>query len=115
MKLKRLSIYAVLIMVALSLTILPGIANATVDVSSAQIVRSGYYPGAAGCGYMVKLVDQAGSPAWSGGRQFYLSSNLGNTGVATLLTAYSLGKTVWVRIAGAAEAGSLITIIYIND
>ena len=115
MKLKRLSICAMLIMVALSLGILPGMANATVDVASAQIVKAGYYPGAAGSGFVVQLVDKAGSPAWSGIRQFYLSTELGNEGYAILLTAYSLGKTIWVRIAGTAEPGSLISIIYIND
>jgi len=115
MKLKRLSIYAVLIIVALSLAILPGIANATVDVASAQIVKTGYYPGAAGSGFVVQLVDQAVSPAWPGARQFYLSTELGNEGYAILLTAYSLGKKIWVRIAGTAEPGSLISIIYSND
>ena len=115
MKLKRLPIYAMLIMVALSLAILPGIANATVDVASAQIVRTGYHPGVGGSGFMVQLDDLSGNPAWPGIRQFYLSTELGNQGYATLLTAYSLGKTVWVRIAGNAESGSLISIIYIND
>jgi hypothetical protein len=43
-----------------------------------------------------------------------LSSELGNQGLAVLLTAYSLGETVWVRIAGDASSGSLITIIFMN-
>ena len=115
MKLRRLSIYVMPIMAVLSLAILPGIANATVDVSSAQIVKTGYYPGAAGSGFVIQLVDKSASPAWSGPRQFYLSTDLGNEGYAIILTAYSMGKTVWVRIGGNAEPGSLISIIYIND
>jgi hypothetical protein len=43
-----------------------------------------------------------------------LSSDLGNQGQAIFLAAYSLGETVWVRIAGDASAGSLITIIFMN-
>ena len=115
MKMKRLSIYSILIMMALSLINLPSIANATVDVASAQIVKTGLYPGAAGSGFVVQLIDKSANPAWSGARQFYLSTELGNEGYAVLLTAYSMGKTVWVRIAGNAEPGSLISIIYIND
>ncbi len=112
---KRLPLYAMLIMGALSLVIVPGIANATVDVRSAKIIKAGYYPGAPESGIMVQLADQAGSPAWAGTRQFYLSEDLGNKGFATLLSAFSLGKTVWVRIAGSAEPGSLISIIYVNE
>ena len=63
MKLKRLSIYAVLIIVALSLTILPGKANATVSVASAQIVRVGAQGGVPDI--MVRLV--TGVPAYHRG------------------------------------------------
>ncbi len=48
-------------------------------------------------------------------RQFYLDNSILNQGLATLLTAYSMNKTVWVRIESTtAAANSLITIIYIN-
>jgi len=94
-----------------SLMIIPSIANA-LDASNTQIMRIGADPRFEGA--MVQL-DDLTDQGWTGVRQFYLSSTLGNQGLATLLTAYSLGKTVWVRIAGTGEPGSLIQIIFIND
>lgn len=66
-------------------------------------------------GPMVMLVDVGGSPAWTGPRQFYLSAELGNAGLATLLTAVALDQAVFVRIAdpNAAET-SLISIIFLS-
>jgi len=116
MKLKNLSISTVLIIVALSLIILPLKANASVDCAVAKISRIGMYPGAFGTkGIMVQLIDQAPTPSWPGARTFYLSDTVGNEGYAALLTAYSMGKTLWVRIAGDASPGSLIIILHIND
>ena len=59
-------------------------------------------------------LDDLSDVNWTGPRQFYLSSTLGKEGLAVLLTAYSLGETVWVRIAGDGSTGSLITIIIMN-
>jgi hypothetical protein len=94
-----------------SLIILPGLASADVTVSVASIIRVGIDPRFDGP--MVQLDDQSDG-AWTGTRQFYLSSTLGNQGLAVLLTAYSLGETVFVRIAGDGSPGSLITIIFVN-
>lgn len=82
------------------------------DVADARIDRIGIDPRFEGA--MVQLVDEADTPAWAGVRQFYLSSTLGDGGLATILTAFSLGENVWVRIAGDAAPGSLITIIFVN-
>ena len=95
-----------------SLMIIPAVANATVDSAKSKIMRVGSDPRFEGA--MVQL-DDLNDTNWTGIRQFYLSSTLGNQGLATLLTAYSLGKTVWVRIPGDGAAGSLIQIIYMND
>ncbi len=95
---------------ALPLVVVPS-AHATVDVPSASITKVGYYPGV---GYMVML-DETSDAHWGGSRQFYLSSSLGKEGFATALTAFSNTQTVWVRIGGTATAGSLISIIYINN
>ena len=117
MKLRILSIF--LIAITLTVLIAPQLACA-VDAAACRIVRLGNRPGS-GSGVMVQLVDtRAGLPSWPDGeegkmRQFYLHPDLGNAGYATLLTAYTLGKTVWVRIADPASTGSLITIVYIND
>lgn len=98
-------------MVITALVTLPAVANA-LDVSSCSIAKIGVDPRFEGA--PVQLVDTSGTN-WTGNRQFYLSSTLGNQGLAVLLTAYSMGKTVWVRIAGDGSAGSLITVIFVND
>ena len=46
-------------------------------------------------------------------RQFYLHPSILNQGLATLLTAYSMNKTVWVQIGGDAEPSSIIEVIYV--
>lgn len=94
-----------------------GTAEASVDVRFAKVERIGPDPRLVtelNSGYMVQLTDTSANPAWPGVRQFYLAADLGNTGVATLLTAFSLGETVWVRIDGNAEVGQRIRIIFVN-
>ncbi len=100
------------LIVAAGWAILSPAAHADVDVFTAKIIRVGIDPRFEGP--MVQLEDVGGSPAWTGVRQFYLSSILGNGGLATMLTAFSLGENVFVRIAGTAESGSLVTIIFVN-
>lgn len=110
---KKLSMVAMVVCVlVLALTMVPSAASA-LDVSIARIVKVGY--NAAMEGATVQLEDMRANPAWTGVRQFYLSAGLGNRGLATLLTAYSLQKTVWVRIEDPGDPGSLISVIYIND
>ncbi len=87
-------------------------ANADIDVAIASIVKIGIDPRFEGP--MVQLIDQAVSPQWTGVRQFYLSATLGNGGLAAMLTAFSLGENVFVRIAGTGQSGSLVTIIFVN-
>ena len=95
-----------------SFMIIPAVANAVVDSADNSIFKVGADPRFEGA--MVQL-DDLTDTKWTGIRQFYLSSNLGNQGLATLLTAYSMNKTLWVRIAGDGSSGSLIEIIFIND
>jgi len=110
---KRNKIFSVVFAMFLvaSLMIIPTAANA-VDAANCAVKRVGADPRFQGA--MVQL-DDLTDTQWTGVRQFYLSSTLGNQGLATLLTSYSLGKTIWVRIAGTAQPGSLIEIIFIND
>ena len=114
MKLKKVTSIVLFCMMVLAsmFVIMPATANADVDVADCTIVRIGVDPRFEGP--PVQLIDNSGSN-WNGARQFYLSSTLGNQGLATLLTAYSLGKTIWVRVAGDGSAGSLITVLFIND
>jgi hypothetical protein len=109
---KAFSTLLVLGMVITALVTLPAIANADVDVTDCTIVKIGADPRFEGA--PIQLIDNSGTH-WTSNRQFYLSSTLGNQGLAVLLTAYSMGKTVWVRIAGDGSSGSLIKIIFVND
>jgi hypothetical protein len=115
MKLKKMSLSIVLIMTALSLLILPATAPAaTYDCASCKITRLGMYPGKFGTtdGFMVQVDDAADK--WTGSMTFYLNDTLGKAGWATVLTAYSLGKTLWLRVVDTTP-GSLITVVHIND
>ncbi len=94
---------------------LPGTASADVDVAIARIDRIGMYFPNTTRGAMVQLTDMSATPKWTGSRQFFLSqASCGKEGLAILLTAFSMEKTVWVRIAGTGEALSLITVVYVN-
>ncbi len=93
----------------------PFAVSADVDVASAEIVRIGLIAPDETRGAMVQLRDRGPIPAWSGTRQFFLSqSTLGTEGLAMVLTAFTMGRSIWVRIAGAAEPLSLVTVIYVN-
>lgn len=53
---------------------------------------------------------------WEGTRFFFLSTTLGNEGLATALTAVSLEKTVFIRTTSSnLEQGSIISIIIVNN
>ena len=108
---KMFSLVFAMFLVA-SLMIIPAVANAAVDSGSNTIIKVGADPRFEGA--MVQL-DDLTDTKWTGIRQFYLSSALGNQGLATLLTAYSMGKTIWVRIAGDGSPGSLVEIIFVNE
>ena len=107
---KNTSTLSLCTLVMAVLLILPAMASA-LDVPICSITKIGFDPRFEGP--PVQLDDQS-DVNWTGSRQFYLSSTLGNQGLAVLLTAYSLGETVWVRIAGDGSPGSHITVIFIN-
>jgi hypothetical protein len=84
------------------------------DIDGCTVERVGAYPGLQNTelgrsAYPVFL----SHPDWTGTRMFYLSDDLGTPGLATILTALSLEKTVWVRSSSSA-AGGIISIIYVN-
>ncbi|WP_319549703.1 hypothetical protein [Desulfogranum marinum] len=86
-----------------------------VDCARATIKKVGTNPtlNTGASPYMVQLSCSKES-AWEGISTFYLSTDLGDSGLATLLTAYSMNKTLWVRALGS-KSGSIITVIYMND
>lgn len=112
---KKGIVIMVLSLVSVAFLGFPLFARADVDVYNAKIERMGIYFPNETRGAMVQLTDLSATPAWSGTRQFFLSqAALGNQGLAVMLTAYSMGATLWVRIAGTAEPLSLITVVYVN-
>lgn len=115
MKKSMVVVIIVLSLVSVGFLGFPLSARADVDVATAKIEMIGtYYPNETR-GAMVMLTDLSSVPKWTGNRQFFLShAIMGNQGLATMLTAFSMGKTVWVRIAGDGEPLSLIIVIYVN-
>lgn len=89
-----------------------GIASADVDVASARIDKIGAHSSFADRP-PIFLTDLS-AKAWTGSRMFYLSPTLGNQGLATALTALSMGQSVWVRVSGTGVAGSLVTVLYVT-
>ena len=122
MRLRMVPIFVITITITVFLT--PQFV-AALDVGACRIKRIGVMDKAsspiANAPIVVQLIDtRSGTPTWPNGEEgveriFFLHPDLGNAGYATLLTAYSLGKTVWVRIADPGTSGSLITVIAIND
>lgn len=102
-----------LAVVAIGMLLATASANAA-DCESATVVRLGVNPANTfgGSNYFAQL-DCANDSVWAGTVSFYLSSDLGDSGLATLLTATSLGQPVWVRTAGITT-GSLVTVVYMN-
>jgi hypothetical protein len=116
MKRSMVVVVMVLFLVVGAILGVPLSARADTDVATARIDMIGmYYPNETR-GAMVMLTDLSATPKWTGQRQFFLSQAvLGNQGLAVLLTAYSMGQTIWVRIAGAADPASLILVVYANN
>ena len=105
----------VLSLVLFSLFIFSGNNLFAADCASGTIKRLGANPGGvSGASPFMVQIDCANDATWPGTLQLYLSEDLGEPGLATLLTAYSLGKTVWVRTLGTVP-GSIATVVYIND
>ena len=79
---------------------------ARIDLVGSATLPSGRPP--------INLTDMSATPKWTGSRQFFISDTIGNSGLATALTALSLEKTVWVVIADPGTSGSLIKNIYVS-
>ena len=113
--------YKLMLIIVSSLIIVSGTIGGACagDLSGCTIEKVGAYPGLSNeplgrSGFPVFL----SYPSWpeaSRTRMFYLSYDLGQAGLATILTAMSLEKTVWVRISTPDNsAGGIISIIYVN-
>jgi len=114
MKILKRKLICTIVVAFLSLCVISPVIAA--DCASATIKKIGVNPTWTGSGasnYFVRL-DCSDDTKWAGVVSFYLSEDLGDSGLATMLTAYSLEKTLWIRTAGIAT-GSLVTVLYMND
>lgn len=86
------------------------------DCSEATVVQVGSDPAIANqtrSSHVVTL-DCHNDTKWAGNVQFFLTPELGDSGLAVLLTAKSLGKSVLARVSSKTP-GSLVTIVYLNN
>jgi hypothetical protein len=112
---KRIRNLMALVMILTGLFILMPFASVyAFDCANAKVVKIGVYPGdGTADGFFIQL-DDLSDAGWVGVRSFYLSPQLGKTGLAVVLTALSMEKTMWVRLVDTTP-GSLATIVYINE
>lgn len=105
-----------LMLISCSLFFLISTVNANaVDVGNCSVELVGAYDGLEN-----QTVNRSNFPVFlscpskfNSKRGYYLSYGLGKSGLATLLTAFSLDKEVWVRIS-TIEPGGIISVIYVE-
>jgi len=88
-----------------------------VDLDGATIERIGVNPGVAGdtTSSNIIFIKHSDVTPTGGTLQCVLSSDLGDAGLATALTALSLGKPVWLRVGSVdSTAVTTATIMYMN-
>ncbi|MGV7224602.1 MAG: hypothetical protein ACQ9MH_24190 [Nitrospinales bacterium] len=101
-----------------SLIVLPAMASAFMDVPNCKIKMIGSDHRFNGTPPV--FLDDPTDTFFTGAPQFFLHPDLGNQGLAILLTAFSMGSKVWVRIEDnpndpTSVAGSLISIVYVQS
>ena len=86
------------------------------DLDGATIERIGVNPGVASDTTSSNIIFVSHSSLGTGKiLQCVLSKDLGDAGLATALTAQSLGKTVWLRVGSTdTTAVTTATIMYLN-
>lgn len=98
-------------------------ARADVGCSAAEVTLVGqHYPYSDGSGYSNitrvqltnKMATSVGTWAPNTARYFFVHKELGNAGLATLLTASATGRKVNVMILGDGAENSLIRWIYLG-
>ncbi len=90
---------------------------ASVTCKKANVVRVGVVPQTsipARSDYIIRATCSEPFALYEGGeRQFYLTPEVGDAGLATILTAISLGQQILLK-TGAATNGSLVETIYLS-
>ena len=113
--------FHIIVVVAFAFSMLFGKVEAlAVDCVSATVLMAGAATPITGSSNIkVQLKNSSGAPVgtWANNtdRFFYLDQTIDKEGLATLLTAFAMGKKVWVRVPGTTAAtNSLITVVFIK-
>jgi hypothetical protein len=111
-------IYSLALALAIITTVgIPDTSHAYKDCASATVKTIGVFPAlavGAASQYIGTFTCNDATPAWGGDVQYILSTDLGESGYATLLTASSLKQTVYIRVESPTWR-SLVTLMYLND
>jgi len=100
-----------------SLIVMPAIASAFMQVPNCKITMIGSDHRFNDTPPV--FLDDPSDAFFQGTPQFFIHPDLGNQGLAILLTAFSMGLPVWVQIEDNPDdptkvSGSLISIIYVQ-
>jgi len=85
------------------------------DCTNAQILKVGSAAGVGGASASdnVIAVKCLSDTTWGSYAQFYPNKAIADQALATALTAFSMGKNVWIRVA-SKTSGSMLNTIYVN-
>jgi hypothetical protein len=98
----------------------PIIASANLTANNITVVKVGTDPlYGGGSGHLLRVTNTSGSAVGTWGtnvtRNFYLSTECGDAGLATALTALALGTKIYIEIIGSdASSGSLVGVIQVS-
>ncbi len=99
--------------VALSFSVASSVMAA--DCAEAEVLKVGSGAGMGGgtASDNVIGIKCLSDTTWGSYAQFYPNTAIGDQALATALTAYSLDKSVWIRVSSKVS-GSMLNNIYIN-
>ena len=110
---KKVILLAIVGFVAIMLSV--GTSFAAVDCDNMAIQSTGTTP-YTDSGLFVKVVPQAANGCGAAGRpvSYFLDTNNTDATYATILTALSLGKTIFIQVSDAA-ANSLLLVVSVKQ
>jgi len=85
------------------------------DCKNAQIMKVGSAAGVGGSAASDNVIGIKclSDTTWGSYAQFYPNKAIADQALATALTAFSMGKNVWIRVA-SKTSGSILNTIYVN-
>lgn len=101
-----------IISATMALIMCAGTASAAISCQNATVLQVGQIPGEASgsnSGYKIMLQCNDAN-TWLGGRSYYLTTDLGEPGYATMLTAMSLDRPVKVYLSSYTALSLIETV-----